>query len=178
MTATSHVRTSAIVRRPPLLGAQSAHSRTCNSRERSLCPATPPKPRLPIRISSCCSCQALIAENLFLRKPLALPQGASPNPEPSCAAERAEPAQNLLSRRRSQRLFRTTMARVASHMLFPIRKLRIDLAHHDDHVPRDFLLRVLIAREIALHVAISTLHAETGAKRGHHRTNIGGLQQF
>jgi hypothetical protein len=76
-------------------------------------------------------------------------------------------------RRSHQRLFSTAMAGVAAHMPLAIRKLGIDVLRHADHHPGDVLLGIVIAGEIALHVAVATHHTQGSAKGLH-----GWLQTF
>ncbi len=52
------------------------------------------------------------------------------------------------------------MAGVASHMRLAVREFRIDILRHVDHVARDFLRMLFVARKIALHVAEVALHAQ------------------
>ena len=59
----------------------------------------------------------------------------------------------LLRRFRSHsRLRRAPMAGVASYMRLPIREFGVDVLRHGDHVPRDLLVMLFVACEIALYV--------------------------
>lgn len=49
----------------------------------------------------------------------------------------------------------------------------IDIRDDAKHVARHALLRVLVAREIALHVTVGALHAERGPECAHRLLNIG-----
>lgn len=70
------------------------------------------------------------------------------------------------------------MARVTADVHLAIGEFGVDLAHHDDHVPRDFLLRIIIAGEIALHVAGVALNAEGCSKGAHHGADFLRLEEF
>jgi hypothetical protein len=73
------------------------------------------------------------------------------------------------------------MARITSHVHLAVRKIRIDIRRHRDHVPRDFLLRVIVTSEIPLHVAMIALHAESGRIGAHdldHFRPRGNFQNF
>ena len=65
------------------------------------------------------------------------------------------------------------MAGVAGHVCFAIREIRIDVGGDPKHIPRHVFLRVLIAGEVARHVAEGALHPEGGAERAHHLLDIG-----
>jgi len=54
-------------------------------------------------------------------------------------------------------------------MGFAIGKLRVDVASHADHRASDVLVGIIIAREIALHVAKGAHHTQTGVERDHGR---------
>ncbi len=71
------------------------------------------------------------------------------------------------------------MAGPASHVLLAVGKLGVDLLGHADHVPRDHLVLILIAGEIALHVAQLAVPAQCGRELLHdaatqivHRQNL------
>ena len=66
----------------------------------------------------------------------------------------------------------------ASDVHLAIRKVRIDVSRHRDHVPRDFLLRIVIAREVTLHMAMFALHAEAGGIGAHDRNHFGSGGHF
>jgi len=70
------------------------------------------------------------------------------------------------------------MAGVAAYVVFAVRKLGVDFALHHDHLARDVLVRILVACEIAWHVAEDALNAERRAESSHHGANVGRLQQL
>jgi hypothetical protein len=53
-----------------------------------------------------------------------------------------------------------------------VRKTIGDQLRHPQHVPSDILLRIGVAGEIVGHVAIGTLHAESGVEASHHSLDI------
>src|SRR5580700_6218759 len=69
--------------------------------------------------------------------------------------------------RRGFRLRLTAMACITRHAQLALGKIPIDLLRHRDHVARDFLFRIFVARVISLHVAIDALHAEPDSERTH-----------
>lgn len=60
-------------------------------------------------------------------------------------------------------------------MLFTIGELLIDVLRHFDHVPGGRLGGLLVAREIALHVAEVASLTESDREGAHHRADIFGL---
>ena len=60
------------------------------------------------------------------------------------------------------------MTRVASDVVLTvIGKMRANLHAHRDHIPRNFLFRILVAGEIPLHMTVIALHPERDGKRAH-----------
>jgi len=59
------------------------------------------------------------------------------------------------------------MASVASYVTLSVRKLSVDISRHGQHHSRGFLLWIVIAGEITLHVAEGASLAE-GARKGTH----------
>ena len=64
------------------------------------------------------------------------------------------------------------MASVTSDVTFSIRKLRIDVARHEQHHARGFLLGIIVTGKIALDVAERALHAERSAERTHRHDDL------
>ena len=64
------------------------------------------------------------------------------------------------------------MAGVASHMRLPIREFGIDVLRHGDHVPRDLLSMLFVARKVALHVTEVALLPQRNRERSHGRDQI------
>jgi len=60
-------------------------------------------------------------------------------------------------------------------MLLPIREVHVDLLHHLDHHPRNIFLRILIAVELALHMAVCALLAQGGSEVPHHSHDSGTI---
>jgi len=73
------------------------------------------------------------------------------------------------------------MAGKASDVHLAIRELGVDLLRHLDHVAGNFLLRILVAGEIALNVTVNALDAEPGGEGPHDLSYFragGDLQDF
>ena len=70
------------------------------------------------------------------------------------------------------------MAGVAAHMPLAIRKFRIDFPRHADHHAGNILLGIVIAGEIALHVAVAAHHTQTRPKGLHGRLQAFGREHF
>ena len=65
------------------------------------------------------------------------------------------------------------MASETGDVDFPISEFRVNFVGHDDHLAGDFLLRVFVARVIALNVAACALVAERGAEQPHGLADVG-----
>jgi hypothetical protein len=74
-----------------------------------------------------------------------------------------------------QRHLGAAMARKARNVLLPIAEGHVDLTHHLHHHPSGFFLWVLIAVELALHMAVGALHAQSGCEVPHHVHNSGAV---
>jgi hypothetical protein len=61
------------------------------------------------------------------------------------------------------------MARITSHVPFAVWKLRVNLASHGNHTAGDIFVGVIVAGEIALHMAEGAFHAQSGFKCHHGR---------
>jgi hypothetical protein len=70
------------------------------------------------------------------------------------------------------------MARVTGHLVIPIERTGIHAADHLQHLPRGYFLRLFIAVERALYVAIGALHARARDKRTHRRAHFLRLQNL
>ena len=70
------------------------------------------------------------------------------------------------------------MACEASDVHLAIVKGRINVSGHRDHVPRDFLFRIVIAGEVVLNVAMVALHAQPGRVSAHDRNHFGSSGNF
>ena len=70
------------------------------------------------------------------------------------------------------------MARVTGHLVIAIERARVNAADHLQHLPRGYLLRLLVAVERALYVAIGALHARARNKRTHRRAHFLRLQNL
>jgi len=68
---------------------------------------------------------------------------------------------------RRGRLGRAAVTGIARDVRLPIREFAVDILRHEDHVPRDFLGMLIVAREIALHMTEVALHAERNRERSH-----------
>ena len=66
------------------------------------------------------------------------------------------------------------MARVATDVANrrAIRKLAVDVARHRQHHARGFLLGIIVAGKITLHVAKHALNAERGSERAHRHDDL------
>jgi len=62
-------------------------------------------------------------------------------------------------------------------MLLPIGEAHVDLTHHLHHHSRDALFRVLIAVELALHMAVGALHAQSGCEIPHDAHDSGAVHR-
>lgn len=60
-----------------------------------------------------------------------------------------------------------TMAREAGDMLLAVGEAGVDVPRHDDHLPRRFLLRLFVTREISAHMTGIALHSQPDTKRAH-----------
>src|SRR6202042_73360 len=81
-------------------------------------------------------------------------------------------------RRRSKRLLGAPMTRVTSHVHLAVRELAIDIPRQHDHFPRDILGWLLVAGEVACHMAEVALLAQRDPERHPGRPKFGGVQQF
>jgi len=75
-------------------------------------------------------------------------------------------------RRFRHRSGRSAMASVATDVTLSIRKLAIDVARHRQHHARRFLLGIIVARKITLHVAKHALNAERDSERTHRHDDL------
>jgi hypothetical protein len=57
-------------------------------------------------------------------------------------------------------------------MRLPIGEFGIDVLRHRDHMPRDFLIMLFVAREVSLHVTEVALLPQRDGKRTHGRDQI------
>ena len=92
-----------------------------------------------------------------------------------------EASTRRLRLRRGLGLCLAAMAGVARHQHLAVRKFAINLLDHLDHVPRGFLFRILVARHVALHVAVIALRAQPrseGAHDLHHLRPRSNFQHF
>ena len=64
-------------------------------------------------------------------------------------------------------MFIAPMAREAGDVLFSIRKLRVDLARHHDHLAGHFFLRLFVACEVSLHMTGVAFRAQRDTERPH-----------
>ena len=83
------------------------------------------------------------------------------------AATTAAAATFSSRRRRRQRLLRTAMARIAGHMRFTVRELRVDVFHHRKHLPGNDLRWDFIGVKGIHVVAESALHAQSRCRIAH-----------
>jgi hypothetical protein len=70
------------------------------------------------------------------------------------------------------------MARVASNVLFPVRKFSVDFAGHGDHVARDYLVLVFVAGKIAFHMAQVAFATKSDSERSHRIAHFFRLQDL
>lgn len=52
-------------------------------------------------------------------------------------------------------------------MLLAVGEAGVDVPRHDDHLPRRFLLRLFVTREISAHMTGIALHSQPDTKRAH-----------
>src|SRR5690348_530122 len=123
-------------------------------------------PRKSLRKSACFSRTSTSTPARASRNPNISPAGPPPAMQQRTwmvsVGEFSEDTRNLfqlwrgLGLRGGLRLGFPSMAGVASDVHLAVREIAgVDLLRHYDHVARDFLFRILIADEIALHVAIA-----------------------
>src|ERR1035441_482984 len=68
-----------------------------------------------------------------------------------------------------------TVASVASHVHLAVGEIGVNLARHDDHLARNFLVRFFVAGEVVLHVAEVAANAQRHPERLHGLHQVLGL---
>lgn len=64
------------------------------------------------------------------------------------------------------------MAGVTRHVLLTVREFGVDFVRHGQHHSGGFLLGLVVAREVTLHVAVSALYAQTGIDPAHYLNHL------
>ncbi len=71
-----------------------------------------------------------------------------------------------------------SVARVTRYLVISIESTRVHAADHLQHLPCGYFLRLFVAVERTLHVAIGALHSRTRNKRTHRRAHLLRLQNL